>query len=104
MATPRNSAFISSLRCRLSKASWKMPLRRSPKTRKRLRSSAGTLHSTLRESTDLVSCYNQAMRLQNMSTTELFELLVGGGILVILLIALVAIIFRRRTPPGDGGA
>jgi hypothetical protein len=44
------------------------------------------------------------MRLESLTTTQLFELLVGGGILAILLIGLVAIIFRRRTPPGDGDA
>jgi hypothetical protein len=43
------------------------------------------------------------MRLENLSTTQLFELLVGGGILAIILIGLVAIIFRRRkSPPSDG--
>jgi hypothetical protein len=42
------------------------------------------------------------MKFENLSTTELFELLVGGGILAIVLIGLIAIIFRRRRPPGDG--
>jgi hypothetical protein len=41
------------------------------------------------------------MRLESLSTTELFELLVGGGILLIVLIALIAIIAgRRRSGPG----
>jgi len=42
------------------------------------------------------------MRLEHLSFTQLFELLVGGGILLIVLITLIAIIFRRRKrPPGD---
>jgi len=40
------------------------------------------------------------MKLDSLSTTQLFELLIGGGILAILLIGLIAILFRRRTPPG----
>jgi hypothetical protein len=47
-------------------------------------------------------CYTTIMKLESLSTTQLFELLVGGGILAIVLIGLVAIIFRRRDPPGGG--
>lgn len=43
------------------------------------------------------------MNLEHLSTTQMFELLIGGGVLLIVLIALVAIIFgRRRSGPGDG--
>jgi len=41
------------------------------------------------------------MDLNHLTTTQLFELLVGGGILAIVLIGLIAIIFRRRNPPGS---
>ena len=40
------------------------------------------------------------MDLNHLTTTQLFELLIGGGILAIVLIGLIAILFRRRTPPG----
>jgi len=42
------------------------------------------------------------MDLNHLTTTQLFELLVGGGILAIVLIGLIAIIFRRRNRPGGG--